>query len=340
MTGASAECRVSVVHASGSLLRGGGGVAAVVGHVAGGPRVEVVSLSGAEAAAREDGDAAPTLVVADVPSLLVRRSHSIASVLARVQTVINQQGGPRKHPPNTHVTHTAPRRSNIILINNTDLEPRDSIFSFKDLLDTLASAIYTLIDPTHPETTHDERTLMQQEHGWILVNCFILKSAGTGSFGRIRKGSFKEKMGLKPRPGGGGKILFKPASELLRDLRARPDYSIAVSAAQPTASAGGSGAATSGSNAPISGAGSAAVAGAEITSVVDPASNLSFNLRLTDEQREQRDALVLPYVHDGSRTGGATGAQVGSGVGGMGFIHYQAEAVDDDEMDPDDDLAL
>ncbi|KAJ3408327.1 hypothetical protein HDV05_005054 [Chytridiales sp. JEL 0842] len=61
----------------------------------------------------------------------------------------------------------------------------------------------------------------------------------------------------------------------------------------------------------------------------DPTSNLSFNLKLTETQREAKEGSVLPYlkVHDKSGEGSA-------------LIHYQADAADDSEEDPDDDLDI
>lgn len=59
----------------------------------------------------------------------------------------------------------------------------------------------------------------------------------------------------------------------------------------------------------------------------DPAANLTFNLRLTSDEREARDGLVLPYLKAPS-------------AGGSGEISYVMEREDDfdEEDDPDDDL--
>ncbi|KAJ3136771.1 hypothetical protein HK101_003964 [Irineochytrium annulatum] len=58
----------------------------------------------------------------------------------------------------------------------------------------------------------------------------------------------------------------------------------------------------------------------------DPSANLTFNLRLTETQQEARakHQLELPYFD----------AQAGS------TIAFEAEAFDDDEFDPDDDLDI
>ncbi|KAJ1948212.1 hypothetical protein FBU59_001699 [Linderina macrospora] len=62
----------------------------------------------------------------------------------------------------------------------------------------------------------------------------------------------------------------------------------------------------------------------------DPTANLSFNLSLTDKQREDKNSVVLPY----------TDAQMDEGSSG-GEIHYQLDDEDDwDSDDPDDDLEI
>jgi hypothetical protein len=54
---------------------------------------------------------------------------------------------------------------------------------------------------------------------------------------------------------------------------------------------------------------------------------LSFNLSLTDKQKQAKSEVELPYMK---------AQDVGSGT-----IHYQLEEVDDfDEEDPDDDLDI
>ncbi|KAJ3228013.1 hypothetical protein HDU78_009887 [Chytriomyces hyalinus] len=236
----------------------------------------------------------PSVVIVDaIPNALVLPKTSIALVLRRLRDLIDTVSGHAKH---------------VILINNTCLEPLESQFSFRDLLDTLASQVFVIGDPD----AAGESVLWQD--GWVLVDSFLLRASNTGTFGRIRKGSVKERIGLKLN---GRKMTVKPVSDLLLEFETRPDASIVVSATA-----------------------AAAVTTATPTSVAqpqsdrnDPTSNLSFNLKLTDEQREMREATVLPYVHDGT-------ISVGGGISAGGFIHYQADAMDDDEGDPDDDLAL
>lgn len=60
----------------------------------------------------------------------------------------------------------------------------------------------------------------------------------------------------------------------------------------------------------------------------DPTANLTFNLRLSDEEKATKDSLVLPYIR-----------KQPSG-GGKGEITYVMEREDDfdEEDDPDDDL--
>ncbi|KAF9430779.1 Elongator complex protein [Podila epigama] len=58
----------------------------------------------------------------------------------------------------------------------------------------------------------------------------------------------------------------------------------------------------------------------------DPAANLSFNLNLTEEQRQAKNHTVLPYL----KTQESSGA-----------IYYEPDAADDfDDDDPDDDLTI
>ena len=65
-------------------------------------------------------------------------------------------------------------------------------------------------------------------------------------------------------------------------------------------------------------------------SQLDPAANLSFDLRLTTKEKQDRANVVLPYTQVG----------VASGKG-VGQIFYQPDEADDfDESDPDDDLDI
>ncbi|KAF9296607.1 hypothetical protein BGZ74_010247 [Mortierella antarctica] len=64
----------------------------------------------------------------------------------------------------------------------------------------------------------------------------------------------------------------------------------------------------------------------EESQTADPAANLSFNLNLTQEQRQAKNDTVLPYL----KTQESSGA-----------IYYEPDAADDfDDDDPDDDLTI
>ena len=72
----------------------------------------------------------------------------------------------------------------------------------------------------------------------------------------------------------------------------------------------------------------------------DPTANLTFNLSLTNRQKEDRSALVLPYTQAQRRDGAglSSGQLLAPGSGG-GKIFYQPDDADDfDDDDPDDDL--
>ncbi|XP_019628065.1 PREDICTED: elongator complex protein 5-like isoform X1 [Branchiostoma belcheri] len=69
-------------------------------------------------------------------------------------------------------------------------------------------------------------------------------------------------------------------------------------------------------------------------SQVDPTANLTFNLRLTDTEKEARSRVVLPYMHHQRKKAPDKPAATPGGQ-----IFYQPDDVDDfDEEDPDDDL--
>ncbi|KAI8500366.1 Elongator complex protein [Branchiostoma belcheri] len=69
-------------------------------------------------------------------------------------------------------------------------------------------------------------------------------------------------------------------------------------------------------------------------SQVDPTANLTFNLRLTDTEKEARSRVVLPYMHHQRKK---APDQPAATPGGQ--IFYQPDDVDDfDEEDPDNDL--
>ncbi|XP_056156607.1 elongator complex protein 5 [Lampris incognitus] len=67
---------------------------------------------------------------------------------------------------------------------------------------------------------------------------------------------------------------------------------------------------------------------------VDPAANLTFNLRLSNTEREAKEKLALPFVFSQEKKS----ALLQSGPG-SGRIMYEPDANDDyDQEDPDDDL--
>ncbi|XP_054608869.1 elongator complex protein 5 isoform X2 [Dunckerocampus dactyliophorus] len=66
----------------------------------------------------------------------------------------------------------------------------------------------------------------------------------------------------------------------------------------------------------------------------DPAANLTFNLRLSDAERDTKEKLALPFVFSKEKKA----ALLNPGAG-MGRIMYEPDANDDyDQEDPDDDL--
>lgn len=67
---------------------------------------------------------------------------------------------------------------------------------------------------------------------------------------------------------------------------------------------------------------------------VDPTVNLTFNLRLSETERERRESATLPYTFTDSKKRSLLQAS-----GGSAKIFYDPEPIDDvDEDDPDDDL--
>lgn len=67
---------------------------------------------------------------------------------------------------------------------------------------------------------------------------------------------------------------------------------------------------------------------------VDPTANLTFNLRLSETERQAKENLALPFVFSREKKS----ALLQSGPG-SGRIHYEPDANDDfDQEDPDDDL--
>ncbi|ORZ37715.1 Elongator complex protein 5 [Catenaria anguillulae PL171] len=85
------------------------------------------------------------------------------------------------------------------------------------------------------------------------------------------------------------------------------------------------------------------------SAAADPTLGLSFNLKLTDKQRQAKDKVVLPHFkmqqfeEETGRGGGGPGvADTNAGGGGIGgVIHYELDLEDDfDDEDPDADLDL
>lgn len=75
---------------------------------------------------------------------------------------------------------------------------------------------------------------------------------------------------------------------------------------------------------------------AEVDQQVDPAANLTFNLTLSEKEKEARSQVKLPYTYDQQRQEATLNKSVGEGK-----IFYQPDEVDDfDEEDPDDDLDI
>ncbi|ELU04241.1 hypothetical protein CAPTEDRAFT_188445 [Capitella teleta] len=69
----------------------------------------------------------------------------------------------------------------------------------------------------------------------------------------------------------------------------------------------------------------------------NPAANLTFNLSLSDKEKQDRSQLVLPYVHNKLKSN--EGQVQISGAGAK--IFYQPDEADDfDEEDPDEDLDI
>ncbi|KAJ0006597.1 hypothetical protein NQD34_013870, partial [Periophthalmus magnuspinnatus] len=67
---------------------------------------------------------------------------------------------------------------------------------------------------------------------------------------------------------------------------------------------------------------------------MDPTANLTFNLRLSDKEREAKETLLLPFMFSKDKKD----ALLHSGSG-SGRILYEPDASDDyDQEDPDDDL--
>lgn len=66
----------------------------------------------------------------------------------------------------------------------------------------------------------------------------------------------------------------------------------------------------------------------------DPTSNLTFNLRLSEDERRAKEKVALPFVFSQQKKSALLRPAPGSGR-----IVYEPDASDDfDEEDPDDDL--
>jgi hypothetical protein len=72
-------------------------------------------------------------------------------------------------------------------------------------------------------------------------------------------------------------------------------------------------------------------------STADPTANLTFNLRLSEQEREAKDSVILPFTY----TAVEKARQLSGKPGTCGQIFYQPDDADDiDEEDPDDDLDI
>ena len=77
------------------------------------------------------------------------------------------------------------------------------------------------------------------------------------------------------------------------------------------------------------------------TNEPDPTAHLTFDLRLSSKEKEDRSQVVLPYTAVRDGVGVASTVAPGHAPKGSGQIYYQPDDVDDfDESDPDDDLDI
>nr|XP_056719503.1 elongator complex protein 5 [Euleptes europaea] len=73
---------------------------------------------------------------------------------------------------------------------------------------------------------------------------------------------------------------------------------------------------------------------AQVPATVDPAANLTFNLRLSEAERRAKEAVPLPYQFSEEKKSSLLQTTTS-----LGKIYYEPDAADDiDEEDPDDDL--
>ena len=68
----------------------------------------------------------------------------------------------------------------------------------------------------------------------------------------------------------------------------------------------------------------------------DPTADLSFNLRLTDSEKQARSQVRLPYTLDNEQKAVQLDPSSGSGQ----IIYHPDDADDFDEEDPDEDLDI
>ncbi|KAJ3093243.1 hypothetical protein HK100_006739 [Physocladia obscura] len=280
-----------------------------------------------------------TLVVHGIPALLALPCATIPSIVSAIDEIIALS------VPETYLLKVKSNTfQNIILLDNTTISlespvSKSSLFSFSDLVDSRASQVYNVCSPSkqiHSKGDEKETEINANDfdkgdfnllsaNGWTIVDVFLLKSDPTGSLGRIRKSSIKERLAIKAlsTPVKAKPTISRPAREVLSEIKSQPDPTLKVTAITETT--------VTTENSVVNAMPLKFVP----TSIDrnDPTSNLSFNLRLTDEQREMRDATILPYMHTGERIGTSQQTQ------GQSFIHYVADEMDDDE-DEDDDLAL
>ncbi|KAJ3206331.1 hypothetical protein HDU82_004572 [Entophlyctis luteolus] len=275
------------------------------------------------------------LLVDGVAALLSLSSESIPSILRSLEELVSVCG---------ELTSgwSILRFACIIFVDNPLLHPPSqySAFAFADVLDTLAVRVYSVVSPKTPV----EKQLVESERWTFADMHFARYAAGNGVFGRVRKGSVKQRIAVRlsqttmdednPTDSGAGHnemfLETSDAQALVDGVHTCADPSLSLHV----------GVAVDSSIGPVQPTPSTVTAPtvAAVSKRVDPTSNLTFNLNLTDEQRKMRDAAELPYVHRGNKDGSF--AEVGADKGGGGgFIHYAADAGDDDE-DLDDDLAL
>uniref|UniRef100_H0XR32 Elongator complex protein 5 n=1 Tax=Otolemur garnettii TaxID=30611 RepID=H0XR32_OTOGA len=73
------------------------------------------------------------------------------------------------------------------------------------------------------------------------------------------------------------------------------------------------------------------------TSLVDPMTHLTFNLRLSKKEREAKDSLTLPFQFSSEKQQALLCPGQGQATS---HIFYEPDAYDEDQEDPDDDLDI